>query len=164
MTDFASAGIALEMFCFTLIRFPLICGAGLCTLAAGIWFRAELLEENVQLIRNTPIQSLPDAVDSLHAQAAESEGLITTAFVVTRGFIVPAESSVIPLDGPSGGYAVYLRSFISTTPLGGGYLGLVDSDATVREHNHQLVLPQSITPAIIFTIATRPCDLHQLHF
>jgi hypothetical protein len=141
MSDFTSAAIATETLCFTLIRFPLACGAGLCTFAFGIWLRAKTQEDYAQLIRNTTIQSLPEAVDNLRSQAIESEGAISSVFVVTRGLVVPAEPSIIILDSPSGGSAVLLHSRSSTTPLAGGYLGLFDNESTVRAQ-HQLVIRQ----------------------
>jgi hypothetical protein len=139
MADYVSAGVLLEVLCYSLVRFPLICGAGLCSLAAGIWFRAEYLDENAHIIRNTPLQSLPDAVDSLRKQVVESDGTISGAFVVIRGVIVPADATVVQSNIMPSGSAVYLSTQISSTPLlASGFLGMVDHDPMVHS-NHQLV-------------------------
>ena len=141
MSEFATAAFALELFCFTLIRYPLLCGAGLCTFAAGIWIRAEYFEENARLIRNTVQQTLPDAVDSLRNEIIGSGDRNSTSFIVTRGVVVPAQPSVISVDGPSGGSAVFLHLLVSTTELANGLFGLVDNEATVRREE-QLVCNQ----------------------
>jgi hypothetical protein len=139
MADYVSAGVVLEVLCYSLVRFPLICGAGLCSIAMGIWLRAEFLDEIAHTIINTPLQSLSDAVDALRKQVVESDGTSSAAFVVTRGVIVPAGTTVVQSDLLSSSSAVYMGTEISSTPLlASGFMGLVDHDPIVRS-KYQLV-------------------------
>ena len=139
MADYVSAGVVLEVLCYSLVRFPLICGAGLCSIAMGIWLRAEFLDEIAHTIINTPLQSLSDAVDALRKQVVESDGTSSAAFVVTRGVIVPAGTTVVQSDLVSSSSAVYMGTEISSTPLlASGFMGLVDHDPIVRS-KYQLV-------------------------